>query len=327
MSEKKSARIRLLAVIDILQMYTNPSNVLSIEEICAHLEQYGFETTKRNVLADIKLINTTPYKIIYVTTPKKGYYTTRTFSISEADALLKAVESSQMLSAEERNTAKQALSRATGIPTNNLLMNTTERVSVDVPREAVTWEILMTLREAIQRQKRVTLDYKITCPGDSFGSEEPTEKITINPIKIAISSNSMLLIFTKIGSKKPECMHLCRIAEVEILNSEADKFSGDISESVGFFTGIQIKDRHERTDWVFLKFDTQYAELVKNFFDFPVQLRKSEDGKYLAKALTVIDEQFIGFLLCFGDKIELVAPLELRDYIKDRIKNNLYIES
>lgn len=327
MSESRSARIRLLAIVDILRMYTNASNVLSIEEICAYLEQYGFEATKRNVLADIKYINTTPYKIIYVTKPKKGYYITRDFTVSAADALLTAIYSSQKLSPEEREQAEIALQRAVGIPTNNLLISTTERISVDVPHEDIPWETVMALRDAIHNEKKVKIAFTVTCPGDSFSSGEKEEQMTVNPVKIAISSNSMLFVFTQVGSQKPECMHLCRIKKVEILSGKSEKFNGDISDSTGFFTGTTIKNRHKIADWVFIKFDCEHAEFVRNFFDSPIRLRKAEDGKYIAKVFTVLDERLIGWLLCFGDKIEIIAPVELRDYFIERLRSSIYYES
>ena len=327
MSETRSARIRLLAIVDILQMHTNDSTVLSIEEICAYLEQYGFEATKRNILADIKYINTTPYKIIYVTKPKKGYYITKDLTLSAADALLTAIYSSQKLSAQEREQAESALQRAVGIPTSNLLISTTERISVDVPHETVPRETVMALRDAIHNEKKVKISYTVTCPGDSFGADEKEEQLTVNPVKIAISPNSTLFVFTRIGSQKPECMHLCRIKKVETLSGKAEKFNGDVSDAAGFFTGTVIKNRHELADWVFIRFDCEYAEFVRNFFDSPVQLRKADDGKYLAKVFTVLDERLIGWLLCFGDKIEIVAPVELRDYFKERLRSSIYYES
>ncbi len=317
----------MLAIVDILQTHTSASNVLSIEEICTYLGEYGFEATKRNVLADIKCINTMPYQVIYVTKPKKGYYITRAISESAVDALLTAIYSSQKLSAQERENAENALQQAVGIPTNNLLISTTERVAADVPHEPVHRETVMVLRDAIYRRQKVRISYTITCPGDCFSSDEKEEQITVNPVKIAISSNSTLFVFTQTGSQKPECMHLCRIKNVEILNEKSEKFNGDISDSSGFFTGTTIKNRHEIADWVFIKFNCEYAEFVRNFFDSPVQLRKAEDGKYIAKVFTVLDERLIGWLLCFGDKIEIVAPVELQDYFKERLKSNVYYES
>ncbi len=308
-------------------MHTNASNVLSIEEICARLEEYGFEATKRNVLADIKSINTMPYKIIYVTKPKKGYYITRTITVSAANALLSATYSSQRLSEDDIEHAKDALQKTIGIPTSNLLLSTTERIAADIPHEYVPWEIVMALRLAVHEHKQVNISYTLTQPGDSFGTDEKVEQIIVNPLKIAITSNSTLLVFTQIGSSQPQCMHLCRIKNVDILNEDAEEFNGDVSDAIGYFTGTVIKNRHKLADWVFIKFDCEHAEFVRNFFDSPVQLRKAEDGQYIAKVFTVLDERLIGWLLCFGDRIEIIAPVELREYFKERIKSSIYYES
>ncbi|MBR2868176.1 MAG: hypothetical protein IKB88_03795 [Clostridia bacterium] len=154
MAENRSARTRLLTIVDILKVYSNESNVLSIEEICTHLEKYGYEATKRNVVADIKSINTTPYKIIYVTKPKKGYYLVRDFTLSAAESLMTAVYSSERLSESDRKNARNALQRILSLPTNELLLSTTERVSPDIPHESLSWENIMSLRAAVFRKKK-----------------------------------------------------------------------------------------------------------------------------------------------------------------------------
>ena len=97
MAENNNARTRLLILIDILRLHSNEGNVLSIEEICSYLEEYGYHATKRNILADIKLINTTPHEIIYVTKPKKGYYIAKAFSQEAISLILESVFSSELL--------------------------------------------------------------------------------------------------------------------------------------------------------------------------------------------------------------------------------------
>ncbi len=327
MAENQSARARLLVLIDILKVYSNESNVLSAEEICSHLEEYGYKTTKRNVIADIKCINTTPYKIIYVTKPKKGYYLVRNYTLSSADALMTAVYSSEMLTEAERNNARKTLSRIMSIPTHDLLMSTTERVSVEIPHEPISWENTMLLRHAIYQKKKVRITFSVTNPGDGFDLPEKEETITVNPVKIAISTYSSLLIFTQCEKNEAKCMHLCRIKKVDILNEQAEEFTGNIEDAIGFFSETVIKNRHRVAKWVFLKVRNEYAEFVRNYFGTPSQFRKAdEEGYLIAKVFAVVDERFIGWLLCFGDKIEIIAPTEIREFFKEKLKNNILSE-
>lgn len=319
MEENTGARTRLLLIVDILNVYSNENNVLSIEEICSHLEKYGISATKRSVVADIKSINSTPHKIIYVTAPKKGYYIVRDYTLSSVDSLLTALYSSDMLSAAERSSAEKTIRRIMSVTTGDLLLNTTERVSAEVPREPVRWENVMALRHAINSKKRARITYTITTPGDSFSSVEAVESMAVNPLRIAISTNSILLVFSQIDSKTAECMHICRIKKVELLSDDAQPYYGDISDARGYFTDTVIKDRHKITEWVFLKFRCEHTEFVKNFFDSPVHIRKDENEGYcIAKVYSVLDERLVGWLLSFSDKVEVIAPQQLRDYLTER---------
>ncbi len=328
MEENNSARARLLLIVDILNVYSNENNVLSTEEICSHLEKYGYSATKRSVVADIKSINSTPHKIIYVTHPKKGYYIVRDYTLASIDSLLTAVYSSDMLTAAERTAAEKIIRHNMSISTGDLLLNTTDRISAEVPRETVSWESVMTLRNAINSKKQVQISFTLTSPGDSFSSVESEESMTVNPLRIAISSNSILLVFSQIDSKQAECMHICRIKKVEILNSDAQPYYGDIADAKGYFTGSLIKDRHKITEWVFLKFRCEYTEFVKNFFDSPVQIRKDENEGYcIAKVYSVFDERLVGWLLSFSDRVEIIAPHQLRDYLIERAQTAIQFYS
>lgn len=321
MAENNNARTRLLILIDILKLYSNENHVLSIEEICSYLEEYGYHTTKRNVIADIKLINTTTHEIIYVTKPKKGYYIAREFNLLAVDALLAAIYSNEKLTREERQNAETVLNEIISLPTRNLLINTTARVAPDIPRQPVSGENIMLLRKAIFEKKKVTLTYTVTCLSDSFSTPEKEKHLTVNPIKIAISPNSTLFVFTQPGSTDAECMQLCRIKAVEILEEDVEVFKGDIFSAKGFFTGMVIKDRHAKADWVLLKIRVEDAEFVRNFFDSPVQFRKCDsEGYCYAKIYTILDERFIGWIFCFVDKIEIIAPQELKDYFTEKYK-------
>ena len=82
MAPVANSRTRLLCLVEILTMYSDEHNILSADEICEKLKEYGYEVSKRNVLSDIKAINTTPIKIISVNQPKKGYYLAKEFYLA-----------------------------------------------------------------------------------------------------------------------------------------------------------------------------------------------------------------------------------------------------
>ena len=73
MATEQNARARLLYLVEILTMYSDEFNVLSMDEIIKKLNEYGYDVSARTILSDIKAINTTPVKVVSVSTPKKGF--------------------------------------------------------------------------------------------------------------------------------------------------------------------------------------------------------------------------------------------------------------
>mgnify|MGYP003296004009 CR=1 FL=1 len=70
---------------------------------------------------------------------------------------------------------------------------------------------------------------------------------------------------------------------------------------------------------------SRYPELWINNLDkieyiiMPKEVRKDENEGYcVAKVYSVLDERLVGWLFCCSDKVETVAPKELRDYLTER---------
>ena len=77
MGDNLGVRLRLVALIEILTLYTDECNLLTIDEIIDRLGEYGYDVTRRTVLSDLKELNRTSFKVICVNSPAKGYYLAR----------------------------------------------------------------------------------------------------------------------------------------------------------------------------------------------------------------------------------------------------------
>ena len=124
MAANANSRTRLLCLIEILTMYSDELNILSAEEICEKLAEYGYETSKRSVLSDIRTINTTPIKILSVNSPKKGFYLAKSYSPAASQLILEAIFASDTLSANDIEYIKTYLRRNICVPSLELVLNT-----------------------------------------------------------------------------------------------------------------------------------------------------------------------------------------------------------
>lgn len=323
MAEIISSRTRLLCLVEIMTMYSDEHNIMSIEEICEKLTEYGYEASKRNIVADIKVINTTPVKIIQVNKPKKGYYLAKSFSQAAINMILEAVYSSPLLSEENFNYIENYLRRNTCLATLDLILDTTEHFRACLPYRRSSIDSLYNIRIAIRDKKQTEITVARTVIGDSFSQAEIFETITVNPIKITACNGISAFVFTRKESPdKAEFVNLLRIKSADITDKPSEKFDGELFSALNMFTGEKLYSNAHDPEWILMKFRQEDAEFVRNCFSYPVYFRKAEDeGFCLAKMLTVIDNSLIGTLFAHSDKIEIIKPDSLRDFFNSKINN------
>lgn len=324
MAEVLSSRTRLLSLVEIMTMYSDEQTIMSIEEICEKLTEYGYEASKRNVVADIKVINTTPVKIIQVNKPKKGYYLAKSFSQAAINMILEAVYSSPLLSEENCSYIENYLRRNTCLQTLDLILDTTAHFRSMAPQRKSCIDALYNIRVAIRDKKQSVLTVVRTVVGDSFSQSEIFEEITVNPIKITACNGISALVFTKAESPdKAEFINLPRIRSADITDKPSEKFNGDLLSAVNMFTGEKIYCNARDPEWILIKFRQEDTEFIRNCFPSVVYFRKAEEEGYcLAKLMSVIDYNLTGLLFTHSDKIEIIKPDRLRDFFNAKFTKN-----
>lgn len=325
MAENTNARTRLLVLVEILTMYSDENNILSLGEICDFLQDYGYEVSKRNVLADIKAINTTPIKIISVAKPKKGFYIVKNFSQDAIRLILEAVFSSDILSEDETEYIKKYLRRSSCIPTVDLILNTTLNLNSYAPKKKPSSEVIDGLRLAIRDKKQAVLTVSRSSPGDTFSDARKLETVTVNPVTLIVADGNIALIFTRDGTpKKPEFINMPRIEKVDVIKNEATEFTDDLVAATNYFDGSHSEVSYYFREWLLIRFRTEHIELIENRFSSPVQYRKDEKEGYCnAKVYTTFDDKLLGWLFALSDKVEIIAPQRIRQMFEEKAKNIL----
>lgn len=319
------ARTRLIVLVEILTMYSDENNILSLDEICEHMHNYGYDTSKRNIMADIKAINTTQIKIVSVSKPKRGYYIVKNFSQDAVSLILEAIFSSDNLSEDETDYIKKYLRRNVCIPTLDLILSTTINLNSYAPKRKISSENLNSLRLAIRDKKQIVLTVSRSNPGDTFSDSVDYESVSVNPVILTVADGIVTLVFTRTKSpEKAEFVKLTRIKEVKITERESVEFKGDLISAVSYFDGSPPEISYYFKEWLIMRFPSEYIELVENRFNTPVQYRKDETEGYCnAKVFTVFDDKLLGWLFALSDKIEIVAPLKIKQMFENKAKNIL----
>lgn len=325
MAETANARTRLVTLIEIFFLNTDDYNVLSVEEIQSKLAEYGYEVNRRTVLSDIKALNTTPFKVISVSKPKKGYFFARSHSETSLHLILESVYSSESMSAETIKEIETNIKKISCIPTFELLKKSTKNISPLIERSNYSQDVLHRLRHSVVDRKKIRMTFTKLVPGDSFAPPCTTDTVTVNPIRIAVTKTCLALTFVQDSTPdKLEFINLDRIADIETLDETCLDYSGNLADAVNFFSGVVTQAKRRVPEWLFLKFRNEDAETVENNFEHIIEFKKApEEGYCIAKVYTVFDERLVGWLIHMGKKIEIISPKSLEEYLQERIKEFL----
>lgn len=325
MAANANSRTRLLCLIEILTMYSDELNILSADEICEKLGEYGYEASKRSVLSDIRTINTTPIKIISVNKPKKGFYLAKSYSPAASQLILEAVFSSDMLSAEDIEYIKTYLRRNICVPSLELVLNTTRNYNDLTAKREISVEVLYNIRIAIRDRKKITLNVSRIVPGDYFSNMERLEEITVNPLYIAVANGGIALVFIRDGKNKTsEYLNISRVRSAIISDETAALPEKEPEEVINFFDRRRIEYYNYNARWLIIEFRESDLEIVESYFRAPVQYRKADkEGFCIAKVYTVINRELIGWLFFNSDKFTILAPDSLHELFKNKAKNIL----
>ena len=321
MSESLNARTRLLSLIEIFNMYSNEIHPLAVEELCEKLEEYGYEVSKRTVLADIKAINTTPLKIIKVSKPQKGFYLANCNQQEAMSVIIEALLTSDMINDEKMEYTKKFLYSNACLPSVDLVFNTSETYYSVLPKKSFSHDTLITMRLAIRDKKQLLIRYSRIVPGDAFSLAEKEETISVNPIKIAFSGGMLSLIFSNTKTPdKIEFINLPRIKSADIIKKDSADIDGSLVVATNYFNEQPSNTSMVKTEWILIQFKNEDIETVENFFPSPIEFRKSQKNGYcVAKTLATIDHNLLGWFLVMGDRIEIVKPDSLKELFMDKI--------
>lgn len=326
MASTANSRTRLLCLIEILTAYSDVNNILSSEEICEKLAEYGYTVTKRNVLSDIRAINTTPIKIISVSKPKKGYYIAKSYSPAASQLVLEAVFSSDMLSPEDVEYIKTYLRRTICVPSLELVLNTTRNYNDLTAKRDISIDALYNIRVAIRDKKKVRLEISRIVPGDCFSNTQRFETLTVTPLFIAVANSSIALAFTHEGMEDStaEYINISRISTATVLQENADEIDEEPQNIINYFDRRPIEYYNYKARWLIIEFKEEDIDFVESYFHAPVQYRKAEkEGYCIAKVCTVFSRELMGWLFLNSDKLTILAPDSLYELFKNKAKNIL----
>lgn len=331
MEARRNGKLKILYIVDILKKYSDEEHPLNATEICNYLEDYGINAERKAIYDDIENLIFYGYDIIKTRSPRSGVFlASREFELPELYLLTDAVQSADFITPKKTRELVNKLDammsdeqakvreKSTYIEYNHKCDNEEIYISIDA------------LRQAIENGKKVTLRYLSRHLADGRNITTAEKNFKVSPYALIWTDDHYYLVCN--NEKYNNLMHL-RLDRMKSV-SETEETARHFSECSDYTDKFDTADYISKAFNMFggalteieLRCSENILEQVVDRFSDKIHIIDRENGKFCFRIKALLSEGLIGWLMQFGAEIEVMSPPELRNQIKEKIKEmaNLY---
>ncbi|MBQ7898030.1 MAG: WYL domain-containing protein [Clostridia bacterium] len=324
MPKSANQKIKILYLLKILLENTDEEHGLTLKEVESALRELGVKAERKTLYDDIETLRIFGVDIEKSVGKSVTYHViSRDFELPELKLLIDAVQSSKFISEKKSRELIDKLSSlmsrfdATKLRRQVYVAN---RVKSD--NETIYYSV-DEIHEAINQNKKISFQY--------FEWNEKKEKVLRhNGKKYIISPHALTWDdenYYMIGydSSEEKIKHY-RVDKMQKISLTDEKRDGD-----EFFRGFDMALYSKKTFGMFggveesvtLRCKNRFAGVVIDRFGEDVTFLKSDDEHFEVHVKVHVSPLFFGWVLNFGDGIEIVSPDSVRGEFRTLLEKTL----
>ena len=322
MAGKPDAKIKLLYLKEIFEKYTDEDHILNSSDIVDLLnDRYGIVCERKSIYKDIEILSDYGMDIIKTRAPKNGFFlASRNFEAAEVRLLADAVQAADFISKRKTMLLIRKIEEFVSVDQAAKLH---KQVYIDNRHKCSNEEIyynIDALDTAIKAGKKVRLKYAKRKLSPKFTAEEESREFVLSPYALIWSNDHYYLVANNAKYDNLMNIRIDRIHHVEIQDEPARHFS-EVCEYKTYFDSADYASKvfnmfSGKPETVDLKCCADLIEEIVDRFGENVALRKSGEECFLLREEMSINDGLVSWIMQFGDKIEVVRPLILREMVK-----------
>lgn len=316
-------KVKLLYLMDILKKFTDEEHPLSAVELCQKLAEQGVPAERKSVYSDIETLRQYGLDILCTRQPKAGYFLAgREFEVPEVRLLIDAVQAAGFISARK---TRLLTGRLEGLLSLSQAKKIQRQVYVDSRNKCENEEIYYSidlLNKAIEDGKKAELTY---CRRRLEGGRKivtSSREFILSPYALTWMNDHYYLIGN--NQKYDNLMHLRvdRMRRVHILEEPARPFR-EVSAYTDYFDTADYVSKvfnmfGGELRQIDLRCKTGLLEQVIDRFGESIFIRDGGEGCFVFTVSAQVSEGLMGWLLQFGDGMEVLSPPDLREQMRDK---------
>ena len=315
---------KLLVLKDILERYSDEEHPLTAAELGERLEQCGISADRKSIYSDIEVLRSQGMDILNVFVPKRGYYlASRPFEVPQVRLLMDAVRAAGFITAKK---SRELIDRLGGLVSEYQRGQISSQIYMDNAHKHENEEIYYSIDaaiDAIARKRKIQLVYSRRQMDEHGGVCLHSREFIVSPYAMMWSNDHYYLIGNH--EKYDNLMHLRmdRMKKVTVIEQAARSFE-EVCEYRGYFDTADYASKifHAfggEVEQVELRCHRDFLEEMLDCFGSDLTLKPSGEDHFTFRVPVVVSDGFIGTILGFGDKVEVLTPRSVRRKVIDAL--------
>jgi predicted DNA-binding transcriptional regulator YafY len=320
-----TGRIRILALLELLQEQSDEEHPLSAQELIDLLQTQGIIAARKTIYRDISALRSHGADILFTRQPKAGFFlASRRFEPPEVRLLMDAVQAAPFLT--KKKTA-ELIRKLSGLMSHAQAEETVGKIHMNLRPKYNNEEIYYTIdaiHRAILKKKKISFLYRhyVICGKQIVQNEG--RRFIISPYALIWDSDKYYLAGNYEKYDDVSVYRLDRMKHVEVLSKPARPFS-EVSEYRDYFDAEDYAAKtfhmyHGDLQTVVLRCADEGLEPLLDKFGEKLSISGREKGFFTVRVQVIAGEGFVEWLLQYGDRISVLSPPELRNQVTERIR-------
>lgn len=318
----------ILYILNILKKYSDEDHILTAKEITNLVkEEYGVDNDDRTIRRNISLLKEKfGYDISTKKENKKGYYLIKDyysdFDIGEIRTIIDTISFAPYITKEK---SRKIIGKCMDLLNNYEVDKLDDYKIVSDNIKTLNDEVINNIEDiydAIYNNKKISFTYNHYVLDSNKLVFKPTsnEIRIISPYKIINSIQEFYLIGVKKGENKLKTYRIDRMTNLKVLDEELNnnidkkEIQEFIDSQISMFGGKPIN--------ITIKCDNSMLDNIVELLGRDLNY-KMYDSNHFKVDISVNEEAFINWYLRNLGKIEVLAPLLLKEKINNKLKENI----
>lgn len=325
MQEKSAGKIRILALLELLDEWSDEEHPLSSKDLIDLLGEQGITVERKTIYRDVSALRTHGIDILFTRRPKAGFFlASRRFEPPEVRLLMDAVQAAPFLT--EKKTG-ELLRKLGGLMSAGQAGESAGKTHMNLRPKFENEEIYYTIdavnRAVAQKKKISFLYYRRVIRGNLITQDEG-RRFLISPYALIWDSDKYYLAGNYEKYDDVSVYRLDKMKQAELSSQDARPFR-EVSEYRDCFDAADYAAKtfhlyHGDLQTVLLHCSDDALEPLLDKFGGALNISERGNGFFNVRVRVFAGEGLVEWLLQYGDRISVLSPKTLRNQVAERVR-------